>query len=632
MFDHALHGEVVSMEELESMLERFTAEFSVGSLGLAEAGRVLAQVGRCEKLIRAARGRIAARVAELSQQDPMRRVDPVKAVAEATGEDLGTARRDLEVAERAGEHPSVRQAMDSGTISPTQAAVMLDAATVDPESLGGMLAAADAGETPSQLRRRADRIKAAKRSEEEARERHARMHRNRKLYFGTTAEGGVFLRGEFDPVMGSAIRSRLERLARMTSDPALAEGRAGTHEARMADALYQLTNAGAPPSAHRGDRRQSDTPVGVYGGLVPRADLILHVDVEALRRGHLEPDEQCEIEGCGPVSLAVLEDLFGNAWAKVIISKGKDIVSVTHLGRTIPAHLETALSRRDTVCQVPGCGVRNGLERDHIIPISEGGPTELANLVKLCRRHHFTKTYGRFRLVGRPGSWRWIELGPNEGVIRRGSEFVVAQSSQSSTCKTSTSDRSVSPDSPGLLGRPGASGRTVSSFGGLTVRSSIETYAVRSTALAARPTTPSRGVPTGTQRLLGPASTSASTSSAGVSGRIDSIAHVAPAARAASSEIAAPGSGPWWCGADTSGEPPPPGETPGEPPPPGDSSTASSKLASEPRILVMVSTRVRSSSIDASMRNAPSYAPARRPARPPADGPRTPSQIGMRGR
>jgi hypothetical protein len=118
---------------------------------------------------------------------------------------------------------------------------------------------------------------------------------------------------------------------------------------------------------------------------IPRAEIILHVDVEALRRGGLEPGERCEIEGIGPVSLSTVEYLFGTSWAKLIISKGVDIASVTHFGRWIPAHLETTLSRRDQVCQVPGCGISYGLERDHIIPIEEGGPTELDNLVRLCR-------------------------------------------------------------------------------------------------------------------------------------------------------------------------------------------------------------------------------------------------------
>jgi hypothetical protein len=83
---------------------------------------------------------------------------------------------------------------------------------------------------------------------------------------------------------------------------------------------------------------------------------------------------------------------------------------VTHFGRTIPAHLDTALRERDPVCAVPGCGIDYGLERDHVIPFAEGGPTELDNLVRLCKRHHFLKTHRYWRLLGRPGAWRWVKV------------------------------------------------------------------------------------------------------------------------------------------------------------------------------------------------------------------------------
>jgi hypothetical protein len=109
------------------------------------------------------------------------------------------------------------------------------------------------------------------------------------------------------------------------------------------------------------------------------------VSAEALRRGQVEPGERCEIEGVGPVSLSTVEYLFGNSFVKIMIEQGVDVLSVTHAGRWIPRHIDSALRARDPVCQVPGCGIDYGLERDHIIPIEEGGPTELANLVKLCR-------------------------------------------------------------------------------------------------------------------------------------------------------------------------------------------------------------------------------------------------------
>jgi hypothetical protein len=55
--------------------------------------------------------------------------------------------------------------------------------------------------------------------------------------------------------------------------------------------------------------------------------------------------------------------------------------------RTIPPALRRALSARDRSCRFPGCGVRVA-EGHHVRHWAHGGPTTLANLALLCRRHH----------------------------------------------------------------------------------------------------------------------------------------------------------------------------------------------------------------------------------------------------
>jgi hypothetical protein len=57
---------------------------------------------------------------------------------------------------------------------------------------------------------------------------------------------------------------------------------------------------------------------------------------------------------------------------------------------------------------VPGCDVGVGLEIDHWeTGYSEGGPTVLSNLARLCHGHHAMKTYRGFSLGGGPGKWEW---------------------------------------------------------------------------------------------------------------------------------------------------------------------------------------------------------------------------------
>ena len=55
--------------------------------------------------------------------------------------------------------------------------------------------------------------------------------------------------------------------------------------------------------------------------------------------------------------------------------------------RTIPPALRRALLHRDRTCRFPGCHVRVG-QGHHVRHWAQGGPTTLANLVLLCRRHH----------------------------------------------------------------------------------------------------------------------------------------------------------------------------------------------------------------------------------------------------
>jgi Domain of unknown function (DUF222)/HNH endonuclease len=57
--------------------------------------------------------------------------------------------------------------------------------------------------------------------------------------------------------------------------------------------------------------------------------------------------------------------------------------------RTIPAPLYNALIIRDRNCRFPGCDRPHAwCEGHHLQPWQHGGPTNMANLVMLCSRHH----------------------------------------------------------------------------------------------------------------------------------------------------------------------------------------------------------------------------------------------------
>jgi hypothetical protein len=69
---------------------------------------------------------------------------------------------------------------------------------------------------------------------------------------------------------------------------------------------------------------------------------------------------------------------------KVVVTKGVEVTTVAHAGRSIPAHLRTAVEARDPKCIVPTCDIRRGLEIDHRAPWTPTRDTGLANLARLC--------------------------------------------------------------------------------------------------------------------------------------------------------------------------------------------------------------------------------------------------------
>lgn len=136
-----------------------------------------------------------------------------------------------------------------------------------------------------------------------------------------------------------------------------------------------------PPRGGRGRRRLRD-----------RRELIALVDLEALRRGRLEPGETCEIAGVGPVPVDIARQVFGDALLRVVIRDGVDIRTVVHTGRTASAVQETAVLVRDGGrCARPRCDLPIS-EIDHITPWATTRTTTLDNLAGLCGHDHDLKS------------------------------------------------------------------------------------------------------------------------------------------------------------------------------------------------------------------------------------------------
>jgi hypothetical protein len=90
----------------------------------------------------------------------------------------------------------------------------------------------------------------------------------------------------------------------------------------------------------------------------------------------------------------------GDPFLKAVVTKGKDVISVAHLGRRPNAHQQSALDWLFPACAVLGCGVRaDFLETDHRVEWSKCHMTTLSLLDRLCRYHHGLKTHQGWALV-----------------------------------------------------------------------------------------------------------------------------------------------------------------------------------------------------------------------------------------
>jgi phospholipase C len=377
------------VEELQGLVARLDASTYTGE----QATELVELFAKAERICAAAKGLLAARAAECHVHELSGHRSPERWLAELAGENVSRARGELEAAQTLAGEPELDAALRSGELSPSQAALIADAVQVAPDA-GPRLLRTARKEPNRRLRDACELEKAAARSEEEAEQRYQRLRENRSLRIGYSRDGAVTIMGELAPVDGAKVKAALEHESKRVFDEARRLGSRDGADAYMADALVALCERGL--QQHEDDRRKPDHLV------------VLEVNVESLRRGQVQPGEHCEIRGVGPVPLSTLEELIGRSRARLVVRDGKDVLSVTHLGRTIPAHVASALDARDPVCAVPGCGSSYRLERDHAIEWSQDGPTELWNLRRLCHFHHQLKTHKGFSLEGGPGNWHWV--------------------------------------------------------------------------------------------------------------------------------------------------------------------------------------------------------------------------------
>jgi len=318
-------------------------------------------------------------------------------MAQKTKTPVGEAMATLGAAEALALLPDTAAALRRGELSVPQVRAITDAAATRPEAEGELLALAGE-QSLAALQRRCAQVKALASSAKEEAERYQAMAASRYLRHWSDPDGAFRLEARLTPDAGAVVLASLAGAERACFDTARRAGQRLAPGQARADALVALLSGDAPD-------KKSATGT--------KATVVLRVDATALRRGHVEAGETCMIPGIGPVPVAVVRRQLPQAFVKILLTDGVDVQAVCHVGRAVPAVVQSALEERDPTCVVPGCDRALGLENHHWrADYAVARSTTLRDLARVCSWHHDLVTYDGYVLRGGPGKWEYV---PPEG-------------------------------------------------------------------------------------------------------------------------------------------------------------------------------------------------------------------------
>ena len=390
-----------ALREVRQDLARHLAKADPDRVTTTQAAELVTVFAEIERLGAAGKTLFSARAAQSTVWRDEGHRSAAAWMAEQTKVGLGDAIATIETAGQLPSLPATEQALRQGELSTPQLRAVAAAGSAQPGHEDELLDAASS-QTLKGLKDFCAQIQAAAHSAREEKERYAAIKAKRYVRHWSDPDGAFRLDAKLTPDAGAQLVSLLAREA----DARFAEARkAQEHEppaAYLADALVALVTSGDTPGR------------GCRSSRAGRPTVIMRVDATAMRRGHVDDGEMCVIPGIGPVPVAVVRRQLSDAFLKILVTDGVDVSTVCHVGRTVPAHLQSALEERDPCCVVPGCDVAHGLENHHWdVPYAECGSSTLAGLARVCAWHHDLLTYDGHALAG--GSGKWEMRAPPDG-------------------------------------------------------------------------------------------------------------------------------------------------------------------------------------------------------------------------
>jgi Domain of unknown function (DUF222) len=383
---------VGDLRSCEQALAQLCVAVDPASIPLSDAVAVYEAAARMEKLAAGLRLRMAARAEASNAWRLAGYRSAADWLARVAGTSAGVAHAELAASERLDQLPGTTDALRHGTLSTVQATVIADAAAVDPSAEDRLVVKASRA-TVRELREDCARVKAA--ADPDAEARHARICRERSVRTFTDHEGAWNLHARGPVEAGAKVMAALQPLMDEMFTEARAAGRRESPEAYGFDALVRL----------------AERPAG-RGRANPKYLGLLRVDVAALTRGEVDGDERCEITGLGPVPVRVARELLGEAVLHLVLTRGRDVATVVHLGRGPSAAQKLALLWSQPTCSRAGCDQPwTFTEVDHRTPWAVTHRTELHELDRLCRHDHRLKTHHGWALVAGRGKREMVPPG-----------------------------------------------------------------------------------------------------------------------------------------------------------------------------------------------------------------------------
>ena len=367
--------------QLRDAVVREASAFDAARLDRDGAMRAVELWAAIKHAAGAAEAMAAARVAECGA--PAGAPDAASWVASTTGTTSARARELIRTGNGLRDQAGTRAHATAGRLSVDQAAAITDAVAANP-GVEDQLLAQSRHDSLGELRDACQRVKAAADPDPVATER--RIHARRAVRRYRDGEGAEHLHMVGTPVEVAKVDQALAPIV-----DALLEQRRGherePYEAIVFDAMIEAVASGGPGINDRSGRPKL------------RYLTLLRIDLEALARGDVADGEVCEITGLGPIPIATARELLGESVLKLVVTKGVDVLHVTHLGRGVNTAQQIALLWQQPVCTRLGCGRRQRLENDHRVDWATVHCTELGNIEPLCSGDHDLKTRHGWALV-----------------------------------------------------------------------------------------------------------------------------------------------------------------------------------------------------------------------------------------